>query len=116
MRVRIQPLLGACCLSLALSGMAEARECGIASWYQLTSRTASGEFANPNGMTAAHKSLRLGTRVRVTNMRNGRSVVVRINDRGPFVKRRIIDVTRRAAERLGFKHAGTTKVCVTVQR
>ena len=61
-------------------------------------------------MAAAHRTLPFGTRVRVTNFRNGRSVIVRINDRGPFIKGRIIDVTRIAAQRLGFKGAGWAPV------
>lgn len=89
---------------------AKITSCGKASWYQLTSMTASGERANPNVMAAAHRTLPFGTRVRVTNFRNGRSVVVRINDRGPFIKGRIIDVTRIAAEKLGFKGAGWAPV------
>jgi rare lipoprotein A len=89
-------------------------ECGKASWYQLTSRTASGEYANPNAMTAAHRTLPFGTKVRVTNLRNGKSVVVRINDRGPFIRGRVIDVTRQAAQSLGFKNAGITRVQVDV--
>ena len=87
-------------------------QCGRASWYELTSITASGERANPNGLTAAHRSLPFGTIVRVTNENNGRSVTVRINDRGPFVGGRIIDLTRAAAQKLGFKNAGTARVCV----
>ncbi len=67
-----------------------------------------------NALTAAHPSLPFGTRVRVTNLDNGRSVILRINDRGPFVKRRIIDVSRRAAEELGFVRKGTTRVRVEV--
>ncbi len=67
-----------------------------------------------NALTAAHPSLPFGTRVRVTNLDNGRSVILRINDRGPFVKRRIIDVSRRAAEELGFVREGTTQVRVEV--
>jgi rare lipoprotein A len=89
-----------------------ATQCGTASWYELTSITASGERANPNAMTAAHPSLPFGTKVRVTNERNGRSVTVRINDRGPFVGGRIIDVTRAAANQLGFRNSGTTRVCL----
>jgi rare lipoprotein A len=100
-------------LVAAMAGQAYARQqCGTASWYALTSQTASGERANPNAMTAAHRSLPFGTVVRVTNERNGRSVNVRINDRGPFVGGRIIDVTRAAAHQLGFINAGTAKVCV----
>ena len=63
-------------------------------------------------MTAAHRSLPFGSKVRVTNQRNGRSVVVRINDRGPFVRGRVIDVSRAAAHKLGFVSAGHTKICL----
>ncbi|MBZ8134926.1 septal ring lytic transglycosylase RlpA family protein [Afifella sp. IM 167] len=87
---------------------------GHASWYALTSRTASGERCNPNAMTAAHRSLPFGTKVRVTNLHNGRAAVVRINDRGPFVRGRIIDVTRAAAQKLGFRGRGTARVKVEV--
>ena len=88
-------------------------QCGKASWYALTSITASGQRANPNKLTAAHRTLPFGTKVRVTNRRNGRHVVVRINDRGPFVRGRVIDVTKRAAAKLGFVGAGWTRVVVT---
>ncbi|MCQ8782371.1 septal ring lytic transglycosylase RlpA family protein [Aurantimonas sp. MSK8Z-1] len=84
--------------------------CGGASWYALNSRTASGEMMNPDAMTAAHRTLALGTRVRVTNLKNGRTVVVRINDRGPFIKGRVIDLSRGAARKLGFIQAGHTRV------
>lgn len=87
-------------------------ECGKASWYELTSRTASGEMADPDSLTAAHPSLPFGSMVRVVNQKNGWSVTVRINDRGPFVGGRIIDVTRAAALKLGFRQAGIAKVCV----
>ena len=74
---------------------------GIASIYS-GGRTANGERADANGMTAAHKTLPFGTLVRVTHQRSGRSVIVRINDRGPFVAGRVIDVTPAAARALGF--------------
>ena len=96
---------------------ASAEMVGIASWYggKFHGRTtASGEPFNMNAMTAAHRSLPFGTRVRVTNLENGRSVVLRINDRGPYAKRRIIDVSRHAAEHLGFLHDGLAKVRVEV--
>ena len=89
-------------------------ETGHASWYDLTSRTASGERCNPNAMTAAHPSLPFGTKVKVENIRNGRSVVVRINDRGPYVGGRIIDLTKAAAAKLGFVQKGIAKVRLTV--
>lgn len=91
---------------------AAARECGRASWYAMRSTTASGERMNPAAMTAAHRTLPFGSRVRVTNMRNGNSVIVRINDRGPFVKGRVLDLSRAAARKLGFVRAGHTKVCL----
>ena len=76
---------------------------GIASVYAYAgSRTASGERAQPRGLTAAHRTLPFGSKVMVINNRNGRSVVVRINDRGPFIKGRVIDVTPAAAQALGF--------------
>jgi rare lipoprotein A len=99
---------------LMLSGNAFAgQSCGGASWYALHSRTASGEMMNPGAMTAAHKTLPLGSKVRVTNSRTGKSLVVRINDRGPFVKGRIIDLSKGAATKLGFLGAGHTKVCIS---
>jgi rare lipoprotein A len=88
---------------------------GIASWYGRRyhgRRTASGEIFDMNSATAAHPTLPFGTRVQVTNLENGRSVVLRINDRGPFVRRRIIDVSRRAAQVLGFVQKGTARVRV----
>ncbi len=88
---------------------------GIASWYGKHfhgRRTASGEIYNMNSATAAHPTLPFGTRVRVTNLANGHSVVLKINDRGPFAKRRIIDVSRRAAQVLEFVKNGTVRVRV----
>lgn len=92
---------------------ASASQCGGASWYALTSRTASGERMNPAGLTAAHRTLPLGSKVKVTNQRNGKSLIVRINDRGPFIKGRVLDLSKGAASRLGFIGAGHTKVCFT---
>ena len=88
-----------------------ADNCGTASWYALTSRTASGERMNPSKLTAAHKTLPFGTRLRVTNPRNGKSVVVRVNDRGPFVKGRVLDLSKAAASQIGLVQAGRGKVC-----
>jgi rare lipoprotein A len=104
-------LLGAA-MMLPLSA-AMAGQIGSASWYALTSKTASGERMNPNALTAAHRSLPFGTKVLVENLNNGRSVVVRINDRGPFVGGRIIDVSKAAAAQIGMIHSGTAKVRVT---
>ena len=78
-------------------------ESGIASIYAYDGeKTANGEHANPSGLTAAHRTLPFGTHVHVTNQRNGRSVTVRINDRGPFVRGRVIDLTPAGARALGF--------------
>jgi rare lipoprotein A len=90
---------------------------GIASFYGYDgsgNQTASGERFNPEGMTAAHRSLPLGTQVRVTNTRNGRSVVLRINDRGPYIKGRIIDVSAGAARLLGMIGSGVAPVHIQV--
>ena len=92
---------------------------GVASWYGGKfhgRRTASGEIFDMNRLTAAHPSLPFGTKVTVTNLRNGRAVTVRINDRGPFIKGRIIDVSRQAAQRLGFIGDGITDVGIRVHR
>ncbi len=86
---------------------------GKASWYGPGfhgRRTANGEIYNSNALTAAHRSLPFGTRVRVTNIHNGRSVVVRINDRGPFIGGRIIDVSAGAARRLNMISSGIAPV------
>ncbi len=99
-------------LSVAKQGFIQ--QCGTASWYALTSPTANGETADPDAMTAAHRSLPFGTSVRVENLQNGRALRLRVNDRGPFIDGRIIDVTRAAADRLGFKDQGTVRVRVTV--
>ena len=90
-------------------------ESGIASWYGKDfhgKRTSSGEVYDMHGMTAAHKILPLGTRVMVVNPANGRSVIVRINDRGPFVDGRVIDLSYEAATRLGIAMGGTGRVVV----
>jgi rare lipoprotein A len=86
----------------------------MASYYWQPQRVASGGSFNPNGMTAAHKSLPFGSRVRVTNMGNGRSVEVRINDRGPYVAGRIIDLSKAAAGLLGMTAQGIARVRVEV--
>ncbi|MEM7689967.1 MAG: septal ring lytic transglycosylase RlpA family protein [Pseudomonadota bacterium] len=90
---------------------------GVASYYgrRFHGRlTANGERFNMNAMTAAHKSLPFGTRVRVTNPSNGRSVTVRINDRGPFVRGRTIDLSRRAARELGLISRGHARVTLDI--
>ena len=103
MKMHLYPrLLLACVASLIMIGTASAQS-GIASVYSYKGRhTASGESAHPGVFTAAHRTLPFGTRVKVTNKRNGKTVVVRINDRGPFVRGRVIDLTPAAARALGF--------------
>lgn len=87
---------------------------GMASYYGYGGRTASGERHSAQAMTAAHRSLPFGTKVRVTNASNGRSIVLRVNDRGPFVRGRIIDVSTAAADSLGFRKRGVAKVEIAV--
>lgn len=69
---------------------------------------------NPSKMTAAHKSLRFGTKLKVTNKRNGKSVVVRVNDRGPFIRGRVLDLSKAAAKDIGMVSSGTAQVCYEV--
>jgi rare lipoprotein A len=87
---------------------------GMASYYWQGQQTASGARFNPDGLTAAHRSLPFGTRVRVTNQSNGQSVVVTINDRGPFVGGRIIDLSRGAARAISMTGAGVARVSLQV--
>lgn len=92
---------------------------GVASWYGPGlngNRSASGEVFNQNSLTAAHRSLPFGTQVRVTNLRNGRSVIVRINDRGPFSRSRIIDLSRAAANAIDMVNAGVAQVRLEILR
>lgn len=100
-----------------LASAAKASQFGQASWYGpgfYGNRTANGEIFRPGTMTAAHRYLPFGTRVRVTNVNNGRSVVVRINDRGPYHGGRIIDLAEEAATQLGLKSSGVADVRLQV--
>jgi rare lipoprotein A len=90
---------------------------GVASWYERTSRhprTASGERFDDQALTAAHPGLPLGSRVRVTNLRNGRTILVTVNDRGPFIHGRLIDLSKGAAQQLGFVHQGLAYVRISL--
>jgi rare lipoprotein A len=89
---------------------------GMASWYgaEQGHHTASGERFNPNAMTAAHRHLPFGTIIRVTNTLNGRAVDLRINDRGPWIHGRILDVTDAAADVLDMKRQGTVPVTIEI--
>jgi rare lipoprotein A len=113
---RILAALFACAFFMPLihrSAPAEAQT-GIASYYKSGRLTANGETFNPNGFTAAHRSLKFGTLVRVTNLKTGRSIVVRINDRGPFISGRIIDLAYGAAKAVGLQKSGVAQVRVAV--
>ena len=92
-------------------------ETGTASWYGddfHNKRTANGETYNKNAITAAHRTLPLPSIVRVTNLENGKSIIARVNDRGPYVKNRIIDVSEKGAQLLGYRNKGTTRVKVEI--
>ncbi|MBM7061551.1 septal ring lytic transglycosylase RlpA family protein [Pseudomonas sp. UL073] len=117
--LRALPLL---CLAVLLAGCSTFRDSGELGGYSETGKasyygrahhgkkTASGERFDQHALTAAHRSLPFGTQVRVTNLNNDKSVIVRINDRGPYARGRIIDVSRQAAEQLGMLRAGVAPV------
>lgn len=109
-RIIAAVVIGAAVVASSQFAQTATRKVGIASWYKMGKITANGERFNPNGLTAAHRYLPFGTVVRVTNLRNGRQVVVRINDRGPFVKNRIIDLAYGAARRIGLNRSGIARV------
>jgi rare lipoprotein A len=101
------------------SGQSVDSQGGMASYYHDRfhgRRTASGVRYNKNSLSAAHKTLPLGTQVRVTDARSGKSVVVRINDRGPYARGRVIDLSRAAAQEIGLTHKGVTRVKLEVLR
>ena len=87
---------------------------GLASFYSEGEKTASGEKFDPNELTAAHPSLPFGTKLRVTNTNTGKSVTVRVNDRGPYVPGRVVDVSYSAAQALGMVRSGTANVKLDV--
>ncbi|MCB9091212.1 MAG: septal ring lytic transglycosylase RlpA family protein [Halobacteriovoraceae bacterium] len=90
---------------------------GKASWYGpgfQGKKTASGQIFNMNAMTAAHKDLPFGTQVKVTSKKTGKSVIVKINDRGPFISGRIIDLSKKAAQILGILHKGEEEVSLVI--
>lgn len=107
-------LLGTSVALVSIPTVAQAGQVGRASWYGPGFHgkpTASGQRFNQNQLTAAHRSLPLGTRAKVTNLQNGRVVEVTINDRGPFIRGRIIDLSRAAARRISM--GGTARVSIT---
>lgn len=88
----------------------------VSSWYQSGKRTASGQRFDPNGLSAAHRTLPFGTKLRLTNPNNGKSIIVTVNDRGPFVRGTGLDVSRGAAQQLGFIRQGKTRLQMQVLR
>ena len=95
----------------------KAKQTGLAAFYHMAfqgRRTASGESFDQDQLTAAHKTLPFGTLVRIINLKNKKSVIVRVNDRGPMHADRVIDVTRRAAALLGFLNQGMTRVALEI--
>ena len=108
MNLVVASSLVASTVALPIAALAQS---GVASVYS-GQKTANGEYASAGGLTAAHRTLPFGTKVRVTNQHTGRSVVVRINDRGPFVRGRVIDITPAAAHALGM--SGLAPVTLTV--
>ncbi len=108
-----------CLLTLCLSLLSASAEEGLASWYGgkfQGRKTASGEIFDTRNLTAAHKTLPFDTLVRVVNLENDREITVRINDRGPFVEGRVIDLSRAAADAIGMAGAGITRVRLEVVR
>lgn len=114
----MKKLIGAACLGtcvvFASMSSAAVAQVGMASYYKSGKVTANGERFNPHGLTAAHRTLKFGTKVRVTNLKTGKSVIVRINDRGPFIRGRIIDLALGAAKVVGLNRSGVAKVRVAV--
>ena len=113
MNIRKTSALAFCTFALAQAVSAAGLGSGIASYYGhefAGKRTANGEIFNPASLTAAHRSAAFGSRIRVTNIANGRDVIVRVNDRGPWTGGRIIDVSHAAAKQLGMLGSGTARV------
>jgi rare lipoprotein A len=107
-------LIGFLTLGAFDSGVLAKSTVGMASYYKSGKKTANGERFNPGGLTAAHRTLPFGTKIRVTNLRTGESVVVRINDRGPFVHGRVIDLSLGAARLVSLTKSGVAKVKYSV--
>ena len=103
----------ACVATMATASPQSSNESGLASWYgeeRQGKLTANGEVFDMNGLTAAHREFPMGTKVKVTNLKNHRTLILRINDRGPGIAGRVIDVSMAAAKNLGFLHSGLVPV------
>ncbi len=101
-------------LTLLNSASAQSATVGWASYYKMGRLTANGEHFKPMGLTAAHRKLPFGTKLKVTNLRSGKSVLVRVNDRGPFIKGRILDLSLGAARVIGLHKSGVGKISYVV--
>ena len=109
-QMKLAAAAGAAVMAVFFTDAADAAQTGKASYYKHGHRTASGERYDPHGFTAAHRTLPFGTKVLVTNLQNGKSVVVRINDRGPHTRGRLIDLSFGAAKAVGLVAMGVAKV------
>ena len=109
----MKKLVGAALAAFFCYGPAQASE-GWASYYKSGRLTANGEHFRPMGLTCAHRRMAFGTKLKVTNLHNGRSVVVRVNDRGPFIRGRILDLSLGAAKVIGMNGAGVVKISFVV--
>ena len=109
----MKKLFGAALAVLILCSSAQASS-GLASYYKIGKRTANGERYNPSGYTAAHRNFAFGTWLRITNLSNKHYVIVRVNDRGPFVKGRVLDVSYGAAKELGMVGRGVARISFDV--
>ena len=99
-------------VAMAVTAHAGERQCGVASWYSSGHTTAEGRPYYPDAVSVAHRSYRFGTMLRIVDQTTGRAIVARVGDRGPFVRGRIVDLSRGAARRLGMIARGTVMVCV----
>ena len=106
-------LFGAALAVLLFCVPAQASE-GWASFYKTGRLTANGEHFRPLGLTCAHRNMAFGTKLKVTNLHNGRSVIVRVNDRGPFIRGRVLDLSLGAANAIGMNGAGVVKIAFIV--
>ena len=113
--LKILAVLGVCLLTVGCATTkTEQSKLAKASWYQMGTRTASGERFNPDGLTVAHKSYPFGTLLKLTNPENNKTVIARVNDRGPFAHGRELDASRGTARELGFINKGVTSLKVEV--
>ena len=109
----MKSLFGAALVAFFFCAPAQA-SVGWASYYKTGRLTANGEHFQPMGLTCAHRRMAFGTKLKVTNLRNGRSVIVRVNDRGPFIRGRVLDLSLGAANAIGMNGAGVVKISFIV--